>query len=155
MPKKNGIELEDLLKLKRAERPTDADWASFDGNLKRKMVRCFVKKTFSEKLCESFASKSFASYGIAVGALASAVAVSVVPSYLSGMYSPDVQQASVQSISATPLPRVNASFAVNEIPVLHDMGETLVSAQINSSDAPAIRYISSPVGGASPSPFVF
>ena len=44
------IKLEDLLKLKRAEQPTEAEWANFDERLKGKLVSCIVRKrTLSDR----------------------------------------------------------------------------------------------------------
>ena len=135
------IKLEELLRLKRSERPTEAEWRAFDMRLKRKMMQSIVEKPSRIKvLMSTMPSKTLASYALAACALATAV---LAPLHFSaakktvsdgGTYS--------EKISSSPLPKLNASFASNEISAT--MFESLVSAEIASSG----DYMPNNPGGA-------
>ena len=60
------IKLEDLLRLKRAERPSEADWERFDKELKNKLYFQIVRKP-------SAAERIFSGRAVKFGAVFSAI----------------------------------------------------------------------------------
>lgn len=139
---KKKIELEDLLKLKRAERPSASDWEFFDAELKRKLVRSIVKESFSQRLLSRIATPSFAAFSFSLGVLG---AVAVAPSFTASFSTPS-DDISFDSESSASLPQIEKSFAQNELPAFDSEKLSLVSAQINPSEENPVRYISSDVG---------
>lgn len=139
---KKKIELEDLLKLKRAERPSASDWEFFDAELKRKLVRSIVKESFSQRLLSRIATPSFAAFSFSLGVLG---AVAVAPSFTASFSKPS-DDISFDSESSASLPQIEKSFAQNELPAFDSEKLSLVSAQINPSEENPVRYISSDVG---------
>ena len=64
MPKKK-IELEDLLKLKRSERPSAEDWVRFDADLKSKLLKSVVSHDNTYLKC-SWLFKSASAFAFAL-----------------------------------------------------------------------------------------
>ena len=142
---KKKIELEDLLKLKRAERPSASDWEFFDAELKRKLVRSIVKESFSQRLLSRIATPSFAAFSFSLGVLGAVAAVAVAPSFTASFSTPS-DDISFDSESSASLPQIEKSFAQNVLPAFDSEKLSLVSAQINPSEKNPVRYISSDVG---------
>lgn len=155
MPENDSIKLEDLLRLKRAERPSQADWERFDKELKNKLYFRIVRKPSA---MERMFSGRTAKFGAVFSAAGAALAVAFfAPSFIgvsaSGFDSANTSSRSL-SASSTPLPSVDASFAVNEIPGAFTGVETPVDARMSgSSDGGSTRYVSNVIG--STGAFVF
>lgn len=104
MPKKK-IELEDLLKLKRSERPSAEDWVRFDADLKSKLLKSVVSHdNTSMRYGWLFKSAS-------VFALALVVCVNFCPDNI--LY---FQNSNAESF-ASHIPNLEYSFAENEIQI--------------------------------------
>ncbi len=102
---KNKIELEELLKLKRAESPNEADWERFDSALRGRLLK------------EAVSTRS--SFNVFKGAFSSvflfALFVGVASFYF---YTPNTDCVSdIVGVSSSPLPDIRASYAVNEFSV--------------------------------------
>ncbi len=149
------IKLEDLLRLKRAERPSEADWERFDKELKNKLYFQIVRKpSAAERIFSGRAVKFGAVFSAAGAALAVAF---FAPSYIgASTVALDSSNVSARSLSAssTPLPSVDASYAVNELPGAFAGRETPVAAKMSgASDSESTRYVSNVMG--STGTFVF
>lgn len=133
------IKLEDLLKLKRAEQPTEAEWANFDERLKGKLVSCIVRKrTLSDRFFELVSPVRAAAFGAAGLAALGAV---FAPMYIAGLAA---TSSSEFKVSSTPLPRVAVSYTVNEV-ASNPNSEIPVFAQMNSNESSDVRYVASSV----------
>lgn len=139
------IKLEELLRLKRVERPSKDEWRNFDAELKRRLVYRIVNRpSLAERLFAKVQPRSAAAFAFAASALAAAV---LGPMYLATLSS-SAPSASVQiPLSSTPLPSVSASYAVNEIPSDSLKDESPVFAQINSVENKSVRYVSNGIAG--------
>jgi len=139
------IKLEELLRLKRAERPSKDEWRNFDAELKRRLVYRIVNKpSFAERIFSRVPPRSAAAFAFAASALAAAV---VTPAYLASLSSSDPSASAQIPLSSTPLPSVSASYAVNEIPSDSLKDESPVFAQINSVENKSVRYVSNGLSG--------
>ncbi len=145
MPQK--IKLEDLLKLKRAERPSNSDWERFDAELKRRLVREIVGEPYSKRFFDGVFSRTFAVYSSALGILGAVLAIAVAPTFIASFSSETDLSRQDAEFAPSHLPNIEKSFAINELPVSEFDEQTLVSANINSSDSNPVRYVSSSIGG--------
>lgn len=151
MSEKDKISLEDLLKLKRAERPDEAEWRRFDENLKRAMLCRMVgrKRSLSIRSIGGFLTRRAAA-GAAAGAAALAALSAAVfaPVYMHSISGSSLGDFSGDSISdASPLPNLAASYLLNELPAEGANFETPVFAQMNAPENSSIRYVESGIGG--------
>ena len=137
------IKLEDLLKLKRTEQPTEAEWANFDERLKGKLVSCIVRKrTLSDRFFELVSPVRAAAFGAAGLAALGAV---FAPMYIAGLAATSSSESSSEfKVSSTPLPRVAVSYTVNEV-ASNPKSEIPVFAQMNSNESSDVRYVASSV----------
>jgi len=142
---KDKITLEDLLALKRTEHPSDEQWREFDERLKDRLLRQIVHKpSLVERVFARVSPIRIFAAGTASLALAAAV---FAPIYIAGISNQQNAQTFVGELktSTTPLPSVEASFAVNEIPSV-SATESPVFAQMNAGEG-EVRYVSNSVGG--------
>lgn len=144
MPDKKPT-LEDLLRLKRCERPTEEEWAQFDERLKSKMM-CRLReprKEFSLK----FPIKAIVPLGAA--ALAAILFVPGFPVSDDLNFSTPENTAIASAVSKTPLPSIDYSFSSNEMYPMQQNSETPVIAPMNSDYDSSIRYVSNSLPVAS------
>lgn len=137
--------LEDLLRLKRCEHPTDEEWAQFDERLKSKMM-CRLReprKEFSLK----FPIKAIVQIGAA--ALAAILFVPGFPVSDDLNFSTPENTAIASAVSKTPLPSIDYSFSSNEMYPMQQNSETPVIAPMNSDYDSSIRYVSNSLPVAS------
>ena len=137
--------LEDLLRLKRCEHPTDEEWAQFDERLKSKMM-CRLReprKEFSLK----FPRKAIVPIGAA--ALAAILFVPGFPVSDDLNFSTPENTAIASAVSKTPLPSIDYSFSSNEMYPMQQNSETPVIAPMNSDYDSLIRYVSNSLPVAS------
>lgn len=133
MPSQQKPSLEDLLKLKRAERTSQVDWNAFDADLKRAMFKTCVENSRVEK----------ASW---VRRVAFAFVFSIA---LFVVFLPDGKIVSTAEDSlemfaerkTTPLPQLPTSFA-NGVMSSTSYAETPLSAQMSSSVGDLPEYVS-------------
>ena len=144
MPDKKPT-LEDLLRLKRCEHPTDEEWAQFDERLKSKMM-CRLReprKEFSLK----FPIKAIVPIGAA--ALAAILFIPGLPVSDNLNFSTPENTAIASAVSKTPLPSIDYSFSSNEMYPMQQNSETPVIAPMNSDYDNSIRYVSNSLPVAS------
>ncbi len=130
--------LEDLLSLKKCERPTAEEWAQFDELLKSKMMRRLVRKPRA------------AGGRFAAGALAPVCAVALAAAlFMPSLFRSDTAGSPIfrdpgisGAVSKTPLPSVGYSFSSNEMMPSLKSSETPVIAPMNAGDDASVRYIS-------------
>lgn len=130
--------LEDLLSLKKCERPTAEEWAQFDERLKSKMMRKLVREP------------RVAGRGLSAGALApicaaALAAVLFLPSLSrnDSAGSPVFRDSGISAaVSKTPLPSVGYSFSSNEMSPARKSAETPVIAPMNAENDASVRYVS-------------
>ena len=137
--------LEDLLRLKRCEHPTDEEWAQFDERLKSKMM-CRLReprKEFSLK----FPIKAIVPIGAA--ALAAILFIPGLPVSDDLNFSTPENTAIASAVSKTPLPSIDYSFSSNEMYPMQQSSETPVIAPMNSDYDSSIRYVSNSLPVAS------
>ena len=137
--------LEDLLRLKRCEHPTDEEWAQFDELLKSKMM-CRLReprKEFSLK----FPIKAIVPIGAAV--LAAILFIPGLPVSDDLNFSTPENTAIASAVSKTPLPSIDYSFSSNEMYPMQQNSETPVIAPMNSDYDSSIRYVSNSLPVAS------
>lgn len=144
MPDKKPT-LEDLLRLKRCEHPTDEEWAQFDERLKSKMMCRLreLRKEFSLK----FPIKAIVPIGAA--ALAAILFVPGFPVSDDLNFSTPENTAIASAVSKTPLPSIDYSFSSNEMYPMQQNSETPVIAPMNSDYDSSIRYVSNSLPVAS------
>ncbi len=117
---KNKIELEELLRLKRAECPSDADWERFDSELRGRLLKEAVSGRFN--------------FGIIKGALSavSLLAVFVGTSFCFYQYFSVDFADDFSSAEHSPLPKLKASYAQNELSMMQSSGEPIFVQMENS-----------------------
>lgn len=78
-PTKKDLQLEELLRFKRAERPDEAYWNRFDRELHQRMLQTLVKKDpFHRQVLRAFAGKRFP-VGLLTAATAAVALVAIGP----------------------------------------------------------------------------
>ena len=145
MPNDKKPTLEELLKLKRCEHPSDADWEAFDIQLKRKMLQTITAPKSS--ILSFGIIKKFAALTAGLTALAIAV---LSPNFIKSNteYTAFHPHSAELSVSKTPLPNVNESLADVKISTTHpDTSESPVDALIHSDVNTAIHYVSNNLSG--------
>lgn len=139
------MKIEDILKIKRAERPSEADWRKFDEQLKRKMLLSIVKK-------EPFYKRAAARLGIfSKPATAGLAALPLLAAaFLLAYGTPAGRTAPSKSAPevAVTMPAAAHYFAVNEMS--QTSAERALSAPLNFSDNSRINYASNSIS-ATPS----
>ncbi len=99
--KNEKIELEDLLKLKRAESPSESDWVRFDSELKGRLLKEVVEK-----------NKGFSGFGIINGILVVSCSFSIF-AVVGYFYLGNITSTS-DSFVSSPLPNIETTFFENE-----------------------------------------
>jgi len=116
----NDINLEDLLRLKRSERPSETFWNDFDQELHQRMLQTLVKKDpWYLQLLRGFSGRL--GQGIAVATAAAVVAMVVVRPALqpvAELESVALAVAPVSEVSADPAPLVAPVSAPVEVAVV-------------------------------------
>ncbi len=116
----NDINLEDLLRLKRSERPSETFWNDFDQELHQRMLQTLVKKDpWYLQLLRGFSGRL--GQGIAVATAAAVVAVLVLRSGVPPLTAPEsvaLAVAPVVEVSADPAPLVAPVSAPVEVAVV-------------------------------------
>ena len=142
--------LEELLKLKRAERPTEAEWSKFDAELKSKMLcRLVGERGDGDKRASLFGRGTVFAYAAAV--FCAAVFAGAYSDFF-GAIDADLS-ASGGLAECTPLPNLTQSFADNVLAADSSSTESPVVAPMNFNGGGAIRYVSSGVVRADTSAF--
>ena len=136
----NKPKLEDLLKLKRLERPSEAEWAKFDEELKRKMLCRLLGETRERGSVFSLIGRRFA-YASAAAFALFAAAVAPHIDFVGGAEDLFVDDSGLAT--ATPLPGIEQSFANNVLAAKEHSGESPVAAPMNFSAQGTVRYVSS------------
>ncbi len=147
----SGVSLEDLLSLKRCEKPSESDWERFDAELKSRMMASLVEKEPVWIRAGHFLlEKKVVSSGAALAFVFSAVvAVAFVFSADSSPVSGDFSEETFAS--STPLPKVKESFAEAKISS-KERDESLVSASMGAGTS-GVQYVSNGVFGTGLSAF--
>ncbi len=130
--------LEDLLSLKKCERPTADEWAQFDERLKSKMMRKLVREPRAT-------GRKLSAGALAPICAAALVAVLFLPSLArNDTANPTVFRDSgiSDAVSKTPLPSVGYSFSSNEMTPSRKSAETPVIAPMNAENDASVRYVS-------------
>ena len=130
--------LEDLLSLKKCERPTADEWAQFDERLKSKMMRKLVREPRAT-------GRKFSAGALAPICAAALAAVLFLPSRArNDTANPAVFRDSgiSDAVSKTPLPSVGYSFSSNEMTPSRKSAETPVIAPMNAENDASVRYVS-------------
>ena len=136
----NKPKLEDLLKLKRLERPSEAEWSKFDEELKRKMLCRLLGETRERGSVFSLIGRRFA-YASAAAFALFAAAVAPHIDFVGGAEDLLVDDSGLAT--ATPLPGIEQSFANNVLAAKEHSGESPVTAPMNFSAQGTVRYVSS------------
>lgn len=145
MPDKKPT-LEDLLRLKRCERPTEEEWAQFDERLKSKMM-CRLREPQKEYTFK-FPIRAIVPLGAA--ALAAILFIPGFPVSDDLNISMPENTAIASAVSKTPFPSIDYSFSSNEMYPMQQNSETPVIAPMNSDYDSSVRYVSNsfPVSSA-------
>ncbi|WP_269524456.1 hypothetical protein [Coraliomargarita parva] len=132
------VSLEDLLKLKQAERPSEEFWDRFDRQLHQRMLQTLVKKDpWYVQLARGLSGRVVQS--LTVGAAAAVMAMMVVRPALVEVapVSGDSQQLVQQDVTpvALPLPREVAMTELATDGARRDYGIEIISADANAKNA--------------------
>ncbi len=144
MQKPDDLNLEDLLKLKRAELPSKVEWNEFDEGLRRKMALCVVRReSVWSRVSSKIPSFGYASAGAAAMLLA---AVLFLPAYMSSVDSSSAMMP-LSDVQSESLPNLAASFAGNELLGMPDSENPIAASMMSSESAGPVSYVS---GSAAP-----
>tara|TARA_E500000178_G_C17034743_1_gene762724 strand:- start:5560 stop:6132 length:573 start_codon:yes stop_codon:yes gene_type:complete len=125
-PTKKDLQLEELLRFKRAERPDEAYWNRFDRELHQRMLQTLVKKDpFHRQVLRAFAGKRFP-VGLLTAATAAVALVAIGPFsqpqpsiYMEGSLAASTPQSAVSaplgSADADAMNPTNAANAANVV----------------------------------------
>jgi hypothetical protein len=136
---KTDINLEDLLRLKRSERPSDEFWSDFDRDLHQRMLQSLVQKDpWYVHLLRGLTGRMAQSAGIA--AAAALVAMIVVRPVFVGPAPADVSVAEhiVVDRVAAPVEVAQAALSYSEVSgaaSVRDYGTEVISADVAAADA--------------------
>lgn len=139
-PCKRQVTLEDLLRLKRAERPAPEFWTRFEQELRAKQLAAIVaKRPWWRSLPEMFAGKR--RYQLPLGATAIlAVTFLSVREYHSNPPSQITPQVSAQAEVAVSSPRKTVSVAESTIPVA-SVASSFGNQQTDSAPAAVVAAV--------------
>ncbi len=131
--------LEELIKLKRTERPSKQDWDMFDKKLKNKLLENLIQKEPS--IFEKFPIFSLknASFASATIVLLTAIFAPTFFSSIDINNIPDNQYSSIENVT---LPDISQNFTYGEISVGVSL-ESPVNAMFNSDNEENTHFITS------------
>lgn len=137
---KRLMNIEEAIRLKRAERPSESDWREFDAGLRRKMLISLVRR---ETLWDRFsgAVRTSAAAKVAAASLTAAASVIVFHGFQCG--APSGANAGIlpgEPLRA-PLGLGEGTFSQNEFSAT--LRETPLTAKIGAADLTPLRYVSS------------
>ncbi|MEN8661835.1 MAG: hypothetical protein ACN4GF_06155 [Lentimonas sp.] len=131
------VKVEDLLRLKRAERPDDAFWGEFDKELHQRMLQTLVKKDpLHLQIWRTLSGRLTQSVGVACAAAFLALMV-VRPAFI-GTTTADISVARVEGSAAAQLAVVEVAMSDLDVSVIEgarDYSIEGISADVESSDA--------------------
>lgn len=140
------IEIEDLLKLKRLERPAESEWREFDARLKQRMLMRVQKKDPVWRRASDFAlSKKILTSGALASSVFAAVALIFVVSGTGGenLVSDDFAAVRPKLSNRAELPSVGETFVASEIPIPVNKDETHMEITMSVSEASVSQFASS------------
>jgi negative regulator of sigma E activity len=140
LPKERQTEIsvEDLLRLKRSERPSDQFWNEFDRELHQRMLQTLVKKDpWYLQVVRGFSGRILQSTAIA--AAAAVVAMVVVRPAFQPTRAVHVAQASVPETVGAPVEVAVTELSLAEATSLPDYQTDVISAEETSSDVNFVR----------------
>lgn len=141
------IEIEELLKLKRFERPTEAQWSRFDRDLKQKMLKKIQKKDpLRDRVFNFVFSKRILTTGAFASSMFAAVALvfSISDKGVESATSSENSVSNLRVFHKTELPSVGETFVSSEIAVPSNKDETPLEITIKPNDSSS-RFVSSDV----------
>ncbi len=140
-PHQHEVKVEDLLRLKRAERPDDAFWGQFDRELHQRMLQTLVKKDPLHLQVLRALSGRFAQ-SLAVAGAAAFLALMVVRPAFVGTEVVDMNLAKTEAVQVEAIAAVEVAMADLDIPKAvgpHDYKIERISAELASTDAAFTR----------------
>ena len=135
------INLEDLLRLKRSERPSEQFWNEFDRELHQRMLQTLVKKDpWYLQLMRVFSGRILQSTAIAAAAVLVAMIV-VRPALQSTMLPISVADAQAPAVDAfrAPVEVAMTELTLAEAMSLPNYDTDVISAEATSSDVNFVR----------------
>ncbi len=135
------INLEDLLRLKRSERPSDQFWNEFDSELHQRMLQTLVKKdpwylqvirVFSGRILQS-AAVAAAAVLVAMIVVRPAFRSSVLPTFVADAQAPAVD------VLGAPVEVAMTELTLAEATSLPNYDTDVISAEATSSDVNFVR----------------
>ncbi len=137
--KETKIKLEELIRLKRSEKPTVSEWKAFDEQLKRKLMLSLIKPKpfYARWAAVAFSHPRLAPVGAAAILFAGVLAT---PLYLSFVHDNSSLTSASNQALALNLPNVASSFATNEISVGN--ADNHINADISSHHTSLVTYVS-------------
>lgn len=136
------VKVEDLLRLKRAERPDEAFWGKFDRELHQRMMQTLVKKDpIHLQIWRALSARFTQSVGVAAAAAFLALMV-VRPAFLGSTGASDVNLAQEKSAVFTEIASAEASVSEMNLAALEatrDYSIEGISAEVQSQDATFTR----------------
>jgi len=130
------VKVEDLLRLKRAERPDDAFWGEFDKELHQRMLQTLVKKgPLHLQIWRTLSGRLTQSVGVACAA--AFLALMVVRPVFIGTTSADLPVAQIDNSALTSTSVVEVAMSdldVSSIEADHDYSIEGISPNVESSD---------------------
>ncbi|MGB0408905.1 MAG: hypothetical protein ACPG3X_02320 [Opitutales bacterium] len=126
------VSLEELLRLKRAERPDEGFWNRFDGELHQRMMQALVKKDpWPVQLMRALSGKL--AQTAAIGAVAAVLAILVIrPAFLATSGASPLQLADAEAA-----PQAAAGRSISEIDpaLLAELAEADYAIEVYTADA--------------------
>jgi hypothetical protein len=135
------INLEDLLRLKRSERPSDQFWNEFDRELHQRMLQTLVKKDpWYLQLILVFSGRILQSTAVAAAACLIAMIV-VRPAFQSTILPTSVASAQAPAVDrlVTPVEVAMTELSLAEATSLPNYDTDVISAEATSSDVNFVR----------------
>jgi len=135
------INLEDLLRLKRSERPSDQFWNEFDSELHQRMLQTLVKKDpWYLQVIRVFSGRILQSAAVAAAAVLVAMIV-VRPAFRSSVLPTSVAdaQAPAFDVLGAPVEVAMTELTLAEATSLPNYDTDVISAEATSSDVNFVR----------------
>lgn len=133
------ISVEDLLRLKRSERPSDQFWNEFDRELHQRMLQTLVKKDpWYLQVVRGFSGRILQSTAIAAAAAVVAMVV-VRPAFQPTTRAVHVAQISTPESFGAPIEVAVTELSLAEATSLPDYQTDVISADEASSDVNFVR----------------
>ncbi len=132
------MNIEEAIRLKKAERPSESDWREFDAGLRRKMLIGLVRR---ETLWDRFSGAVRASAAAKVAAASLTAAASVIVFHGFQCGAPGGANAGIRAGEPLRVPLGESTFSQNEFSAT--LRETPLTAKIGAADLTPLRYVSS------------